>query len=504
MRSFRPSLSALLLAMAFALALRPTANNDLWWHLETGRWMAEHHRLPVDDPFSFTGFMSPWHDAAWLSELSMFGIWTIAGEAGLIVGAALVLALVFGLVRSLARLTTESDLVATGLMLVGIVMSRYGWSPRPALASVACALLTLVILEHFRRGGARRVIWALPFIAALWANLDGGFVLAPVLVGTVALAAWLASVLPALTPEGFTPRTRNRLVVIALIVPVALLFNANGTSALTQSAETFGAIRYRYLLDGWTWPDLRFVLAAWSVTAAIVLGSSRPRRLSTVALGLALTALSTSAHRFELYYGLLVLPVLGEYLIERTSLSVAILLAAAPLALIPGMPIYVTPIVAVSSFFTDRVGSIRTRPAPAWPSMKLPAFQAVALIALVALAVIGVRRDHLRMKLDHYPVAAIETLEAAHAKRVFNLYSWGGWLLWTTDLPTFIDGRSWGGGNVSDYIEAHAGRYVDVFNRYDVRWTLLPPDAMASRLLAGDPAWEQVYADGTAVVFRRR
>ena len=198
------------------------------------------------------------------------------------------------------------------------------------------------------------------------------------------------------------------------------------------------------------------------------------------------------------------LPILGEYLIERTSLSVAILLAAAPLALIPGMPPYVTPIVAAGSFFTDRVGPIRTRPAPAWPSMKLPALQAVALIALAALAVIGVRRDRLRMKLEPYPVAAIEALEAAHAERVFNLYSWGGWLLWTTDLPTFIDGRSWGGGNVSDYLEAHAGHYEDIFRRYDVRWTLLPPDVMASRLLAADPAWEQVYADGTAVVFRRR
>lgn len=504
MRHLRLSISALLLAAAFTLALAPMDNNDLWWHLESGRWMFEHHRLPVEDPFSFTRFMQPWHDVEWLTELAMFGVWTAAGELGLIVGAAIVLAVTFGLVRSLARLTTESDLLAAGLMVVGILMSRYWWAPRPTLASDVCALLTLVLIEHARRGGARRAIWAIPFVAALWANLHGGFVLAPVLVGTVAGAAGLASIFPGLAPEGFSPKARTRLIVVALMVPAALLLNANGTSVLTQSVEMFGAPEYRFLLDEWTWPDLQFVLTAWSVTAAILIGARSPRRLSTVALGLGLTALATSAHRFELYYGLLVLPVLGEYLIERTSLSVALLLVAGPLTLIPGMPVVIPPLVALASLLTDRVGKVRSRPLPAWPSFKFSSPQAIALIAMAALAVVGTRRERLRMDRDRYPIAAIETLSAQHAERVFNLYSWGGWLLWTTDLPTFIDGRSWGGANFADYVAAQGGQYQDVFRRHDIRWTLLPPEAMASQRLAADPAWERMYADEKAVVFRRR
>lgn len=504
MRRARLSISALLLAASFALALSPMANNDLWWHLGTGRWMLEHHRLPVEDPFSFTHFMQPWHDVEWLSEIAMFGVWTAAGDAGLVLVAALLLALVFGLVRSLARLTTESELLAAGLMVVAVLMSRYWWAPRPTLASDVCALLTLVLIEHARRGGARRVIWAVPVVAALWANLHGGFVLAPVIVGTVAGAAGLASLFPGLAAEGFNPKARTRLIVIALIVPVALLVNANGTTVLAQSVQMFGASKYRFVLDEWTWPDLRFVLTAWSVTAAILIGARCPRRLSTVALGLGLTALSTSAHRFELYYGLLVLPILGEYVIERTPLSIALLLAAAPLTLIPGMPVFVPPLVALGSLLTDRVGTVRSRPFVAWPSFKFSPPQALALIAILALLVAGTRRDRLRMNLDHYPVAAIEALQAGHAERVFNLYSWGGWLLWTTDLPTFIDGRSWGGGNFADYVEAQGGRYEDVFLRHDVRWTLLPPAAMANQLLASDPAWERMYSDEKAVVFRRR
>jgi hypothetical protein len=502
----RPTLSlgAVVLAAAFAAALAPMANNDLWWHLETGRWMFQHHRLPVDDPFSFTGFMRPWHDVEWLSELAMYAVWKVGRGPGLVVGAAVVLAFIFGLVRSLARLTTGSDVLACGILLVAVLNSHYWWAPRPTLASDVCALLTLLILEHVRRNNAHRAIWALPALAAIWANLHGGFVLAPVMVGTVAGAAFLGPWIRGLAPEGFGPRARIRLIVLAVVVPLALLVNANGTTVLSQSVQMFGASKYRFLVDEWTWPDTGFVVTAWCVVAGIVIGARRPVRLSTLGLGVGLTALATSAHRFELYFGLLVLPILGEYLPDRKPLSVTLLLAAAPLTLIPGLPAAVPPIVALSSLFTDRLGSFPlTRPSR-WISVGFSFRQAAILMSGVLLVVSGLRRDRLRLKLDHYPIAAIEVLKANRAERVFNLYSWGGWLMWTIDLPTFIDGRSWGGGNFGDYVEGTSGGYQAVFRRYDIRWTLLPPGTMVNRLLSADPAWEQVFADEKAVVFRRR
>ncbi len=457
------SVSAVLLAAAFALALAPMANNDLWWHLATGRWMVEHHRLPVEDPFSFTAFMRPWHDVEWLSELVLYGVWRLAGERGLVLGAALDLTFIFGLVWWLGRLTSGSDLVASLLMVVAAVVSRYWWAPRPTLASDVLALLTLLILERYRRGLARWEIWALPALAALWANLHGGFVLAPVMVGTVAGAALLAPLVSSLAPEGFGSRERRHLLVVALLVPIALLVNANGASILSQSVQMFGASGYRFLNDEWTWPDWRFVVIAWLIVATLAVRARKRMRLSTLGLGFGLTALATSAHRFELYFGLLVLPILGDW-----------------------------------------IGPLELRRPPAWLSFKLSLRQAAILLAVVALAVAAFGRDRLRMKLDHYPVAAIEVLEAQRAERVFNLYSWGGWLLWTTDLPTFIDGRSWGAENFGDYIAATGGAYENVFRRDDIRWTLLPPDALVNLRLAQDPGWERVFADGQAVVFRRR
>jgi hypothetical protein len=504
-RRFGPiSLPAAALAIAFAVALAPMGNNDLWWHLTTGRWIVAHHRLPVDDPFSFTVFMRPWHDVEWLSEIVMYGVHTIAGDAGLVVGAALCLAAIFGLVFALARETSGSDGIATAVMIVAALRSHYWWAPRPTLASDLGALLTLLILERARSGNGARCLWALPAIAALWANLHGGFILAPVIVATVAVAAWLAAAIPALPPEGFSRAARRRLVIVAALVPLALLANANGTSVLAQSAHMFGAKTYRFLVDEWTWPDLSFVVAAWSVTFAAVVGARRPIRLSTLGLALGLTALATSAHRFELYFGLLVLPILAALLADRSALSIGLLVSAVPLSMIPGLPLPVPAAAAVVSLLADRlpVGHGWRLGAPV--TLALSRRQAAALLIAVLLVTLGFARSRLRVDRERYPVGALDRLAAAGATRVFNLYSWGGWMLWTTKLPTFIDGRSWGGGIFEDYAGALGGAYEDVFARYDVRFTLLPPETTLNRLLEADPAWEKVDADARAVVFRKR
>src|SRR6187200_1203291 len=44
-------------AGAFVVAARSRTNwdQDIWWHLRTGQWIAEHGQVPVTDPFSQYG-----------------------------------------------------------------------------------------------------------------------------------------------------------------------------------------------------------------------------------------------------------------------------------------------------------------------------------------------------------------------------------------------------------------------------------------------------------------
>src|SRR5689334_9290536 len=86
------AITALLLLGWFSPA---SSDSDTWWTLKTGQYIAQHHKLPVPDPFSFTtyaGGLSP-NEAVmtdytlkheWLAELLLYGIYAAAGFPGLV------------------------------------------------------------------------------------------------------------------------------------------------------------------------------------------------------------------------------------------------------------------------------------------------------------------------------------------------------------------------------------------------------------------------------------
>src|SRR4029077_20902241 len=55
-------------------------DGDTYWHLASGRWIIEHGRVPLTDPFSYTKGGSPWQAHEWLADVLMWGAYS-AGQA---------------------------------------------------------------------------------------------------------------------------------------------------------------------------------------------------------------------------------------------------------------------------------------------------------------------------------------------------------------------------------------------------------------------------------------
>ena len=81
-------LAAILLASWFS---RPISDPDFWWHLKTGQYLWETHRLPAPDPFAYTtagaGEAYPGEALTrhfnltheWLAQALMYLVWRGAG-----------------------------------------------------------------------------------------------------------------------------------------------------------------------------------------------------------------------------------------------------------------------------------------------------------------------------------------------------------------------------------------------------------------------------------------
>ena len=67
------------LFIVLAIAIRPALDNDLWWHLRSGRWMVDHRRILGADPFSHTADGDRRLPFDWLAQLGLYGVWGVGG-----------------------------------------------------------------------------------------------------------------------------------------------------------------------------------------------------------------------------------------------------------------------------------------------------------------------------------------------------------------------------------------------------------------------------------------
>ncbi len=174
-----------LLAVLSPMLWTPVVDPDLWGHLRFGLDMLRAHAVARTDPYSYTAFGRPWFDQEWLSELLFGAVYSVAGAAGL----------------GLLRLLTNMALLASGCRYVhargvpwvqaAAVMLLYSipcdigmMQVRPEIFTCLLFLAALVTLVQAENGHLR-VLWLLPPIFALWANLHGGF-----LAGAALVMAW--------------------------------------------------------------------------------------------------------------------------------------------------------------------------------------------------------------------------------------------------------------------------------------------------------------------------
>jgi hypothetical protein len=167
---------------------RETGDSDTWWHLKTGQFILDQHRLPVPDPFAWTTYlgnpMYPGEEITryfnltheWLAQVALYAAYVAGGFTGLTLMRAFFLSLFCALSGWMAYRRTSSFYRALGAAFaVAIVMHSFP-EDRPQYFTYVFLGLTINLLD------SRRYFW-LPPLFLVWANSHGGFILGWVAVG---------------------------------------------------------------------------------------------------------------------------------------------------------------------------------------------------------------------------------------------------------------------------------------------------------------------------------
>lgn len=473
----------------FLFHIYPIGLGDVYWHLNSGRWIWEHGALPDSDPFTYT--VGDTLDARqrlilqgyWLAQLLFFAVHAAFGPWGLVVLKAALFVTLYGLVwRTMLKARVEPLLGLLAILILPWLLYRYD-ELRPQIFSFIGVVLVYMnmssALARLRSGVAQPgALIALPFVMLLWANTHPGFIL-----GWVILLVMLAGAayhqwrgINALERSAF-----RRLLAWCSIALLASLANPLGHAFISnmsalQSPFNSEIDEYLPLADYARMYQQPFLFYGVLVLALVSLAVLIRRRHHTdpaqAILFIGFAAAGFSAFRYMIFFVLM--------------------------ALMIAMP-------HVSALAERHIARTRT-----------------LLLALMLAAISGV--GYLTYQHGAWKLGAVETTyvperaaEWIHTRRppapLFNAYEYGGYLGWrlAPDYRVFIDPRCLDHDVQDAYQTARGGHYRAVFEKYGVNSVvfylftpLLGSIPEVTLYLLMDEQWDMVYVDRLSAVMVRR
>jgi hypothetical protein len=486
----RELMTAILFVSILAMAIRQPTETDTWWHLKTGQLMWEQGRILRADPFSHTVAGAPLPNHGWLVQVLLWVIYDALGLGGLAILLATIVTLTFALVYNQC---SGRPFVAAFAVVLAAITSSISWITRPLIVSFLLAAGMLWLLARYKRTSEARWLWPIPVLIVLWVNCHGGFVIAFLLLGCYLVG----EVLNHFTRGGSAGAPLKPLLLATLVSLPAVLLNPYTWEMIPYAYQAVSIGVLQDYIQEWAAPDfhqLHFHPFIWLLLLTLAAMGLSPRRADWTELAL----VSLFA-----YMGLV------------AARNISLFALVAP-------PVLSCHAAAVLEDLSQRprlawLGKLaHSRPGPR-PKRALGLLNLLLLVLVLALAGVrvGLELDGLGERKtggQTLPVGAADYLsEADLPGKMFNSYSWGGYLIWRLypDKPVFVDGRTdlyaFNSRVLEDYVLVHWIRpgWEAVFDRYGIGYVVTERTGLVDMMLAESDGWRETYRDDVAVVYER-
>jgi hypothetical protein len=416
---------------ALAAVVASMSTVDLTYQLRAGSEIVANRAIPTVDSWTFTVQGQPWFDQQWGAQVLLSAVFDGLGWTGLVLLRALLVGATFGCVFVVAARAGLSARSASLLTLASFAVAAPALALRPQLFGLALFATLLLVLAS--RSARPRIVWIIPLIVLIWANVHGSFVLGPLAVGL----AWLADLRDKREP-------RFELLGVTVV------------SALAACVTPFGPGVWRYAVGLTADPSVTGRISEWQRT----LPNDVPGLLfygSLIAV-VVLAARRRQDVTWPAVLWLIVFAAIGVYAVRG--------IAWWALAIVPLVALLLA---RVASAAPERLGTRTMQRANAVIAM---------LLVLVGVVLLPLWRPTevdtgtpAGLLTDAPPGVTATLKQAVHAgDRVFNPQPWGSWFEFAIpDALVAVDSR------------------VEIF----------PSSVWAAydAVRAGTPGWQQILVD---------
>lgn len=475
------------------------SDGDTGWHIRAGDFIRQTGAAPRHDIFSYTMAGRDWFAWEWLTDVLMSVIHSRSGLAGLTRATVVTLFVAYALL--LRTMAARGDVVvASALAIFGATMSMVHWFARPHVLSILLLLVWCIVVERWRRDRftgrmGSKIIYGLPLLIALWANLHGAFVVTFPMLVIYAAGEWL---------EFGGTQNVHSIVKTYLAVGAA--------SAAASLATPYGVHLYGHL---WQYLTDTQLLATVDEFQSPDFHTAAGKLIELFLLLVAVACARAISRRRFVDTGLLLF--WGHMSLQSVR--------HVPLAVVVVMPILAehwTGLLRDAANWFDSnplVASIRKghRDFTAIDCQLNGGLIYAGIVVFLVVLVTGASpslNESIRARFDEtrFPIGAANYIaNSPPAGRGYAPDQFGGYLIYRfyPEMKVFIDGRSdfyRTGPVVDDYLRISSVKpdWATLLDKYDVRWMVLRPDAALGSAAKATRLWTTAYEDKTAVLLIRR
>lgn len=459
-------------------------DGDTYWHIAAGNKMLANGAILTKDVFSHTAIDQSWTAHEWLAEIIMAVIHKFCGLPGVAIFFFMLASLSFCLLYIVVRKRTE-EWPSLFFVALALIFSLNHLLARPHIFTWFLGGLTLFIISK-----QDRALFFLPLIIIFWANVHAGFILGLLLQAIFISGNFLDEKCPFTFYDLKNWALKNKIALVSFLLSIlAVGINPFGYTLYLFPLHVSKGI-FALGINEWLSPNLQrhWVFRLYLLSAIFLLSQKSTK--------------TSWADRLSL------LLFFNSALVHQRHISIA--------------AYYLAPFMAESSYLwaNSIFSNIHFPKSQANPLILSKSSGPIATVILCIICLMlsspafptarQAFKSLIPIPQKKFPVTAIEYLRENRPNgKVFNEYSWGGYLIYSfpTQIPVFIDGRAdmYGERIFGDYqkIRNLNNSAMNLLIDYKIDWVFFPTDSILIRYLLQSKQWKVLYKDEDATIIAR-
>jgi hypothetical protein len=308
------------------LSIIKIEDTDIWVHLSIGREIFNLHAIPSTEPFAYPAFGQEFRYGSWIFGLLLYVTYLVGGYAGIVLLKAAIVCLGVAILYKDASSPLKMPVVSLITLSIFVVLSRYRFVERPDIVLMVLMPFTIYALNAYVYQ-QKKLIYALPAIATIWAGSQASFILMFVPFIAFIFGGSVQCKLRNRLPVGSYPFNPGQIKTISIILLLSVAATLINPYPFSQYSLGFAGLTMKWAkqniaeLGPLSTPELVQLCLVVAVTLISFILNRKRFSLVHLLLVLPFFILPLSARRFLFFTGIIVTPVIARNITEFISNS---------------------------------------------------------------------------------------------------------------------------------------------------------------------------------------